>query len=90
MQKVSDAYKASMKQTLRERGYIMLSFGLINQEAQAKARIENGDFSKFTNVNNIFGERTDSTTYATLEENFTRVDGSMFFLPRSDKAIGGY
>ena len=90
MQKVSDAYKASMKQTLRERGYIMLSFGLINQEAQAKARIEKGDFSKFTNVNNIFGERTDSTTYATLEENFTRVDGSMFFLPRSDKAIGGY
>lgn len=90
MQKVSDAYKASMKQTLRERGYIMLSFGLINQEAQAKARIENGDFTKFTNVSNIFGERTDSTTYATLEENFTRVDGSMFFLPRSDKTIGGY
>lgn len=81
MQKVSDAYKKSMKQTLRERGYIMLSFGLINQEAQAKARIQDGDFAKFSNTSNIFGERTDSTTYATLEENFTRVDGSMFFLP---------
>lgn len=90
MQKVSDAYKASMKETLRERGYIMLSFGLINQEAQAKARIGEGDFTKFTNTANIFGERTDNTTYATLEENFTRVDGSMFFLPRSEKAIGGY
>lgn len=90
MQKVSDAYKKSMKQTLRERGYIMLSFGLINQEAQAKARIQDGDFTKFSNTSNIFGERTDSTTYATLEENFTRVDGSMFFLPRSDKAIGGF
>jgi len=89
MQKVSDAYKASIKDSLRERGYIMLSFGLINQEAQAKARIADGEFTNFTNTGNIFGKRTDTTTYATLEENFTRVDGSMFFLPRGT-AIGGF
>lgn len=89
MQKVSNAYKESMKSSLRERAYIMLSFGLVNQEAQAKAKIEDGDFTRFTNTGNIFGNRTDMTTYATLEENFTKVDGSMFFLPRGE-AIGGF
>lgn len=89
MQKVSKAYKESMKSSLRERAYIMLSFGLVNQEAQAKARIENGDFTRYTNVSNLFGKKSDDTIYATLEENFTAVDGSMFFLPRGT-AIGGY
>lgn len=84
MQKVSKAYKESMKSPLRERAYIMLSFGLVNQEAQAKARIEEGDFSYYSNSSNIFGESNDDTVYATLEENFTKVDGSMFFLPRSN------
>ncbi len=84
MQKVSKTYKESMKSSLRERAYIMLSFGLINQEAQAKAKIDKGDFTYFSNVENVFGQREDTTTYATLEENFTRVDGSMSFLPREE------
>ena len=82
MQKVSKEYKASMKSSLRERAYIMLSFGLVNQEAQAKAKIADGAFSYYSNKDNIFGEHTDDLIYATLEENFTRVDGSMYFLPR--------
>lgn len=82
MQKVSKAYKESMKSSLRERAFIMLSFGLVNQEAQAKAKISSGDFVYYSNKDNIFGEHDDSTVYATLEENFTKVDGSMFFLPR--------
>lgn len=82
MQKVSKAYKESMKSSLRERAYIMLSFGLVNQEAQAKASIDDGAFTYFSNKSNVFGERSDDTIYATLEEDFTRVDGSMFFLPR--------
>lgn len=82
MQKVSKTYRESMKSLLRERAYIMLSFGLINQEAQAKARIDSGDFAYFSNVENVFGQKDDSTIYATLEENFTKVDGSMYFLPR--------
>ena len=81
MQKVSKEYKASMKDSLRERAYIMLSFGLVNQEAQSKAKIDSGDFAYFSNKENLFGQREDDTIYATLEENFTKVDGSMFFLP---------
>ena len=89
MQKVSKAYKESMKSSLRERAYIMLSFGLINQEAQAKATVGDGDFAYYANDKNVFGEKSDDTVYATLEENFTRVDGSMFFLPRENQS-GAY
>lgn len=83
MQKVSKAYKESMKTSLRERAYIMISFGLVNQEAQAKATVDNGSYAYYSNKDNIFGEHIDDTVYATLEEEFTKVDGSMFFLPRA-------
>lgn len=89
MQKVSKAYKESMKSSLRERAHIMLSFGLINQEAQAKATVEEGDFAYYANAKNVLGEKSDDTVYATLEENFTKVDGSMFFLPRRNQS-GAY
>jgi hypothetical protein len=83
MQKVSKAYKESMKSSLRERAYIMISFGLVNQEAQAKATVDSGSYAYYSNKDNIFGEHIDDTVYATLEEEFTKVDGSMFFLPRA-------
>ena len=90
MQKVSKQYKESMKSSLRERAYIMLSFGLVNQEAQAKATIDNGDFLYYSNKSNLLGEHGDETVYATLEENFTRVDGSMFFPPKQGSATQFY
>lgn len=83
MQIVSKAYKESMKSSLRERAYIMISFGLVNQETQAKATVDNGSYAYYSNKDNIFGEHIDDTVYATLEEEFTKVDGSMFFLPRA-------
>lgn len=86
MQKVSKIYKESMKSSLRERAYIMLSFGLVNQEAQAKARIAPGDFAYFSNAANLFSEKSDDMVYATLEEDFTKVDGSMLFLPRRNSS----
>lgn len=90
MQKVSKAYKESMKSPLRERAFIMLSFGLVNQEAQAKASVDDGDFLYYSNKSNLMGEHTDDTVYATLEENFTRVDGSMFFPPKQGSATTFY
>lgn len=86
MQRVSKEYQESMKSSLRERGYIMITFGLVNQEAQAKASISSGSFTYYSNKDNLFGEHTDDTIYATMEENFTRVDGSMFFLPKATSA----
>lgn len=86
MQRVSRAYQESMKSSLRERAYIMLSFGLVNREIQAKARVEEGDCTYYSNAKNIFHGKKDDTVYATLEENFTKVDGSMFFLPRRNES----
>ena len=68
----------------------MISFGVVNQEAQANARVETGDFAYFSNEKNLFGGLDDLTVYATLEENITRVDGSMFFLPRQSPAATFY
>lgn len=82
MQKVSAEYKKSMKSSLRERAYIMISFGLINQEAQANAKIDSGEFTYYSNTSDVFSQKNEPPVYATLEEDFTRVDGSMHFLPR--------
>lgn len=87
MQKVSSAYKKSMKSLLRNRGYIMVSFGLLNQEAQAKATVGEGDFTYFSDKQNVFKDREIVGSYATLEENFTKVDGSMLMLPRSGSSV---
>ena len=83
MQKVSKEYKESMKDILRERAYILISFGVVNQEAQAKAKVDKGEFTYFSNSSMLFKDGKDDIAYATLEENFTKVDGSMFFLPRN-------
>jgi hypothetical protein len=82
MQRVSKEYKASMKELLRERSYMMVSFGLVNQEAMANATIDGNDFTYYSKQSNLFGRKIDGTAYATLENNFSKVDGSMFFLPR--------
>lgn len=82
MQRVSKEYKVSMKELLRGRSYMMVSFGLVNQEAMANATIADNDFTYFSKQSNLFGRKLDGTAYATLEQDFTKVDGSMFFLPR--------
>lgn len=89
MRMVSKEYKASMKELLRGRSYMMVSFGLVNQEAMANASIEGKDFTYFSKQSNLFGRKLDGTVYATLEQDFTKVDGSMFFLPR-ETSYGTY
>ena len=84
MQKVSSEYKSSMKSSLRERSYMMISFGLINLEAQAHATVEESDFAYFSNQTNLFRKRKETAVYGTLEQDFTKVDGSMYFLPRQN------
>ena len=59
MYKVSNLYKKSMKDSLRNRSFMMISFGLINQEAQAHAKIEGSDFAYFSHQSDMFGQRTD-------------------------------
>lgn len=89
MQNVSNEYKKSMKNLLRERSYMMVSFGLVNQEAQANAKVAGDDFTYYSSKN-IFGKSTDEIIYATFEQDFTKVDGSMYFLPRPTQNYAYY
>lgn len=90
MQKVSNEYKASMKSSLRERSYMMISFGLINQDAQANATVEGDNFTYYSKQTDLFGQRKETTVYGTLEQDFTKVDGSMYFLPRQNSSNNYY
>ena len=87
MQNVSKAYQDSMESSLREQGYIKVTLSIINKEAQSSATVSSGSFAYFSNSSNVFKDRTtDVVDYATLETNFTRVDGTMKFLPRQSSS----
>lgn len=91
MQQVSSAYRESMKESLRERGYILVTFHLVNQEAQSNASFENENWTYFASDTDVLDDGADeSYTYATLEQDFTRVDGSMYFLPRESDGLTYY
>lgn len=77
MQYVSQEYKESMKQTLRDRGYIRVVFGGANSTAQNNATISEGE--SYSDPSRVFNNGNDDFVYATLEKNFTKVDGSMYF-----------
>ena len=81
MQRVSREYKESMASPLRERGFMLVTLGLINQEAQANATIETpaSEFAYYSDFKSIFQASHERRKYATLENNFLKVDGSMIF-----------
>ena len=84
MQKVSKEYQASMSSPLRERAFIHVSFGLINQTAQTEAKLRASNESYYSSSASVLTFGANNVEYATLERNFTKVDGSMRFLPRED------
>ena len=91
MQAVSDAYIESMKQPFRNRCYIRASIGIINSDAQSNA-IANKDnaFTYFSDQKKPFTDYSVNQVYATAEENFTKVDGSMYFLPQKGSGANFY
>lgn len=85
MQICSDAYKLAMSQPgFRERGYIKVYIGVINSEAQKRANVndERNSFTYFSNLTKPFDGYEPETLYATQEQDFSHVDGSMYFLPK--------
>ena len=92
MQKVSKKYKESMKQPLRNRGYIKATVGIIDLDAQntIQAPKENNDFVYFADNKKLFQGIPVNKVYTTAEENFTKVDNSMYFLPKENSTIELY
>lgn len=82
MQYVSAEYREAMKQAHRKKTYMKISIKLINQEAQNTAEVQKEGFTYFADTVSPLGSETVEKVYATLEERFAKVDGSMYFLPR--------
>ena len=84
MQNVSRDYKRSMAMPHRNRGYIKATLGVINSEAHStvNATSNQNKFAYFSNLTKPFDSYTVDKVYATSEENFSKVDGSMYFCPK--------
>lgn len=85
MQMVSQEYKEAMKQPVRNRGYIKAYIGVVNSEAQANAEVNDSrnSFADFSDLTKPFDGYKVERPYATCENNFSKVDGSMYFLPNN-------
>lgn len=82
MQYVSTEYRKAMKQLNRNKSYMKISLGLINHAAQNSAQVQAGDFTYFSDIKKPVSTEKVGQVYATCERNFSKVDGSMHFLPR--------
>lgn len=92
MQKVSKEYKEAMKNPFRNRGYIKATIGIINSDAQDNViapELEN-NFTYFSDSQKIFSGYEVEKIYATAEQEFSKVDGSMYFLPISNNGMEYY
>lgn len=83
MQQVSSAYKLAMRQPYRNRGYITARIGIISSTAQDNvvAPAEDNNFAYYANNEQPFKTNTVDRLYATMEQDFSKVDGTMYFLP---------
>lgn len=82
MFQTSKEYKESMKRPIRNESYMKIQLGLINQEAQQSAELENTDYTTFSDSKSLFRQHT-VKRYATYEQNMFKADGSMYFLPEN-------
>ena len=82
---VSSAYKKAMNNQIRDRAYISVGIGIINQNAQEDSKA-NGVFSYYSQED-IFDTNQAKIDYATLDENYFKTDGSMLFVPENDELM---
>ena len=91
MQKVSDLYKKSIKQKMRNRGYIRATIGIVNSEAQENIESsKTNNLAYFSNVIKPFKGYVVDKPYATAEENYSKIDGTMYFLPKENSGYEYY
>lgn len=92
MQNVSEAYKKAMREPIRNRGYITARIGIISSIAQENVVAEwsKNDFAYYTDNASLFKGNTVGNVYATLEQEFSKVDGTMYFLPEESEGFQYY
>nr|DAM96691.1 MAG TPA: hypothetical protein [Bacteriophage sp.] len=75
-----------MQKKIRDRAYISITLGVVNGDAQNTAYFD-GDYAYWGNTVLPFRNDAEYTEYATLEQNYMRVDGQMYFLPRETSGL---
>lgn len=64
---------------------------VINQEAQQQATVQNEMLEYYlTNLDGVFVNETIEMPYATCEENYNRLDGTFFFVPKKAQDTYAY
>ena len=83
MQPTTAEYKEEQKRDLRNASHVFVYLGVISKEAQANAYVDT-TLEPYAS-GDIFAEQTFEAYYASLEDNYSRVDGSFIFLPRQEE-----
>ena len=86
MQTVSVEYKENMRKRLRNRGYVQITIGIINKDAQKNVQTDTDTVYFADDPNGIFNGKTVKQQYATCEQDFTKVDGSFYFPPEVNQS----
>lgn len=82
---VSSQYKDIMNRYKRNKSFITVGIGIIDQEAQASA-VASAD-TAYWSKGNVFNINQSKIEYATLEENYMKADGKMLFLPENNELM---
>lgn len=90
MQFTSKEFDQSIRKPIRNRGYIKVSIGVVNSNAQNNAAVENTSVTYFSDIKKPFDGYNVTKIYATAEQDFTRLDGSMYFLPEKNSGMSYY
>lgn len=86
---VSNSYKQSMQKAPRNQSHMMVTIGVINQQAQKGATVVPADdagYSYLSNLERPLNNYDVEFEYVTLEDNWYKLDGSMLFPPRPKEA----
>ena len=89
MQTASQAYKEVMRNKYRDPlSYIRVTIGVINQEAQSSAYVPHPEnYTYYSNLKWPLDNYQVQELYATCDQDYTAVDGSMYFLPRAREDV---
>ena len=89
MQAASNEYKELMRRKWRNPlSYVRVTIGLINQQAQSTAYVPEPDrYAYFSNLMRPMDNYQVTELYCTCDQDYTTVDGSMYFLPRDQEAV---
>lgn len=82
---VSSQYKDIMSRYIRNRAFLSVGIGIINQNAQENGSVS-ADLAYFSR-GNVFNANQSRVEYATLEEGYNKADGSKLFVPENDEMM---